>query len=57
MQIIPEFYMGKGKTLKYPKRKKYVPPSQSVKLEDEPINEEEHKKRLELLRQIGILKE
>jgi hypothetical protein len=46
-----------GKTLKYPKRAKYVPPKNSVKLEEESVSEEEHKKRMELLKQIGILKE
>lgn len=48
--------MGKGKTLKYPKRKKYVAPSQKIELEDKPISEEEHNKRMELLKQMGLLK-
>jgi hypothetical protein len=51
--------MGHGKTLKYPKRKKYVSPNRShtAQLDDKPISEEEHQKRLELLRQIGVLKD
>jgi glycerol-3-phosphate cytidylyltransferase-like family protein len=47
-----------GKTLRFPKRKKFVPgddkPAQEKK--EEPISEEEHKKRIELLKSLGIVK-
>jgi len=46
-----------GKTLKFPKRKKYTVPD--VKFEDkeeEPVSEEEHQKRVKMLREMGVLK-
>lgn len=49
-----------GKRLKFPSRQKYVDPSKDNKFEDreeKPITEEEHKKRVELLKSLGILKE
>ena len=46
-----------GKTLKYPKRAKYVPPVKKVEMKEEEISEEEHKRRLELLKTLGLVKE
>lgn len=49
--------MGKGKTIKYPKRQKYrAPIRRNNESEQKPISEEEHKKRLEMLKKMGILK-
>ncbi len=48
-----------GKRLKFPKRKKFVPGQEnnSEDLEEKPISEEEHKKRIELLKSLGIVKQ
>lgn len=48
-----------GKRLKFPARQKYVPPvkKNGEEKEEEPISEEEHKKRVELLKSLGIIKE
>jgi len=48
-----------GKTLKFPKRKKYVPPikeNSDTKGEGR-ISEEEHQKRVQILKEMGLLKE
>jgi hypothetical protein len=46
-----------GKTLKFPKRKKFVAGQKESEVKEEPISEEEHKKRIELLKQMGIVKD
>ena len=50
-----------GKRLKFPVRQKYVDTSKDLKFdpkkEEEKISEEEHNKRLELLKSIGLIKE
>ena len=47
-----------GKRLKFPRRAKYVPPEKkNEEAEEKPVSEEEHKKRIELLKSLGILKE
>ena len=49
-----------GKRLKFPVRGKYVPPVKKNEKdtdEEEPISEEEHKKRVELLKSLGIIKD
>jgi hypothetical protein len=47
-----------GKTLKFPKRKKFVKSDGAKEeAEEKPISEEEHKKRIELLKQMGIVKD
>jgi hypothetical protein len=46
-----------GKTLKFPKRKKFVAEQDKQEVKEEPISEEEHKKRIELLKQMGIVKD
>ena len=46
-----------GKTLKFPKRKKFVAGQDKQEVKEEPISEEEHKKRIELLKQMGIVKD
>ena len=50
-----------GKRLKFPRRQKYVP---RIKRElgkpeekEGPVSEEEHKRRLEMLKRMGVLKE
>ena len=47
-----------GKTLKFPKRRKYVPPIKKSEKseEDKIISEEEHKKRVQMLKEMGLLK-
>ena len=46
-----------GKRLKFPTRGKYVPPVKKVDFEQKPVDEEEHKKRVEMLKQLGLLKD
>ncbi len=46
-----------GKTLRFPKRKKFVPGDKKASEENKPISEEEHKKRVELLKSLGLVKE
>ena len=46
----------RGKTLKYPKREKYRPPIKKIEFKEEFITEEEHKKRIEKLKKLGLLK-
>lgn len=45
-----------GKRLKFPVRGKYVPPVEKVEMKEKPVDEEEHKRRLEMLKQLGLLK-
>lgn len=47
-----------GKRLKFPKRKKFVPGQGqgSEEVEEKPVSEEEHKKRIELLKSLGLVK-
>jgi len=46
-----------GGTLKFPSRKKYVPEDKPVpKLEEKPISEEEHQRRIQKLKELGLLK-
>ena len=46
-----------GKRLKFPKRKKFVADNSVVaKTEEEQVSEEEKKRRLELLKQMGLIK-
>ena len=49
------FFMG-GKTLRFPKRKKYVAPANEAKEEKETISQEEHERRVKMLKEMGILK-
>ena len=49
-----------GKRLKFPTRQKYVDPSKKVEFKEEdekPLDEDEHKKRLEMLKSLGLLKD
>ena len=46
-----------GKTLKFPKRKKFVAGQDKPEVEEKPVSEEEHKKRIELLKSMGIVKD
>jgi len=49
-----------GKRLKFPTRQKFVDTSKDNKFEnknEEQITEEEHQKRVELLKGLGLLKE
>lgn len=46
-----------GKTLKFPKRAKYVPPSEKpTKTEEKTPSDEEHKEKLKKLKELGLLK-
>jgi len=45
-----------GKTLRFPKRGKYVAPSEKVEEKKEEVSPEEHAKRLELLKSLGLVK-
>jgi len=46
-----------GKTLKFPRRRKFIPPNEkNEESKKEKINEEEHKKRIEKLKEMGLLK-
>lgn len=47
-----------GKTLRFPKRKKFVPEDKNAggENDEKPISEEEHKKRVELLKSLGLVK-
>jgi len=46
-----------GKRLKFPSRQKYRPPEQEAKkLEEEKISEEEHEKRVKMLKELGLIK-
>ena len=45
-----------GKTLRFPKRKKYVAPANEAKEEKETISQEEHERRVKMLKEMGILK-
>ncbi|MCX8158839.1 MAG: hypothetical protein N3D20_00915 [Candidatus Pacearchaeota archaeon] len=46
-----------GKTLKFPKRKKFVREQKEGEVKETLITEEEHKKRVDLLKSLGLLKE
>ena len=45
-----------GKTLKFPKRGKFVPKSAEVKLEEKPVSDEEHSARIAKLKELGLVK-
>jgi len=47
-----------GKTLKFPARRKFVPQIKKNEgsKEEKPIDEEEHKKRMEKLKELGLIK-
>jgi len=47
-----------GKRLKFPKRRKFVPGQDTPEgeIKEKPISEEEHKKRIELLKSLGLVK-
>ena len=53
--------MGGGKGLRYKKRRKFVPEmtpqSNEAKPVEEKVTDEEHEKRMKLLKEMGILKE
>lgn len=46
-----------GKQLKFPARQKYVPPVPKREEKEEKLSEEEHEKRVKMLKEMGILKE
>ncbi|MDD5700281.1 MAG: hypothetical protein PHH00_03795 [Candidatus Nanoarchaeia archaeon] len=46
-----------GKTLKFPKRQKYIAPAGKVEEKKEEVSEEEHKARIEMLKKLGLVKE
>jgi hypothetical protein len=46
-----------GKRLKFPKRGKYVPPTQEIAVEEKKVSEDEHKARIASLKALGLIKE
>ncbi len=46
-----------GKTLKYPVRQKYKPQDKTVDMPEEKVSDEEYKKRMEMLKKLGLVKE
>jgi len=48
--------MGGGKR-KFQARQKYVPPAPKVEEKEEEVSQEEHEKRMKMLKDLGILKE
>ncbi len=45
-----------GKTLKFPKRKKFKREFDEKEMESAPVSQEEHEKRIQMLKDIGLLK-
>ena len=45
-----------GKTLRFPKRKKFVASGESIEMEKKEITAEEHDKRMQALRDAGLIK-
>ena len=46
------------KTLRFPKRKKYIPSNvKGQRYEVTPVSEDEHKKRIDMLKSLGLIKE
>jgi len=45
-----------GKTLKYPVRQKYKPQEKTVEMPEEKVSDEEYKKRMEMLKKLGLVK-
>jgi len=46
-----------GRTIKYPKRRKYIPPNKkSEEFEKEEITSKEHEERLKKLKEMGLIK-
>ncbi|MBI2629869.1 hypothetical protein HYW76_02095 [Candidatus Pacearchaeota archaeon] len=46
-----------GKTLKYPSRAKFKPQIKENEVKSEPVSEEEHEKRIKMLKELGLLRE
>jgi hypothetical protein len=46
-----------GKTLKFPRRQKYKPVEKKVEMKEEEISEEEHEKRIKMLKELGLIKD
>jgi len=46
-----------GKRLKFPARQKFKPEGKEVEMPEEQVSEEEHKRRLKLLKELGLVKE
>lgn len=45
-----------GKTLRFPKRKKFVASDSAVEVKKEEVTPEEHDKRMQALRDAGLIK-
>jgi hypothetical protein len=46
-----------GRTIKYPTRRKFVPPNpKTEEIEKKELSKEEHEERLRKLKEIGLLK-
>jgi len=46
-----------GKTLKFPARQKYKPAEKKVEMEEEEVSEEEHERRVKMLKELGLVKD
>jgi hypothetical protein len=46
-----------GKTLKFPKRGKFVPKTEEGQVAEQPVSEEEHKARIAKLKELGLIKD
>ncbi|HVY01557.1 MAG TPA: hypothetical protein VHA12_02220 [Candidatus Nanoarchaeia archaeon] len=45
-----------GKRLKFPKRGKYVAPTEEIEVKKEEVSKEEHEARLQMLKDMGLVK-
>ena len=46
-----------GKRLKFPARQKFKPVEKKVEMPEEEVSEEEHEKRLRMLKELGLIKD
>ncbi|MDO8563800.1 MAG: hypothetical protein Q7R87_02235 [Nanoarchaeota archaeon] len=45
-----------GKTLRFPKRKKYISNENKNQIEDKQVTSEEHESRVRMLKELGLVK-
>jgi hypothetical protein len=45
-----------GKNLKFPARQKFKPEIKEKEMESAPVSDEEHEKRVKMLRDMGLIK-
>jgi len=46
-----------GKRLKFPARQKFKPQEKEVEMEEDDVSNEEHKRRVKMLKEMGLIKE